>query len=531
MGDQVMARIARLGMTPRQQMLNHLWGWYRCTHYESRKYDWDGQQHADPLEHEAIATAGFIPPGFYDAGHMFPLKFKRPTAPYNLVKVIVDRFTATLFSERRHPNLRVDGDPDTEDYVHALVEASRLWPAMMQARTFGGATGSVAVGFQFVSGKPIVEVHDPRWIFPQFKDRIMLTLSSIEKRYIYPMEMRDPETGEWKEVPFWYRRIIDEESDVLYKPEPVGDGEEPEWQEDIRVDHRLGFCPVVWIQNMPALDDIDGDPDCTGIYELVESIDTLLAQANVGTVSNCDPTVTLITDAQDIPELRKGSRNAIRLPTGSAASYMEISGSGPEAARKMAEEFRKYALEVAQCVLEHPEMERRTATEIERVYSTMIAKADILREQYGQRGVIPLVEMMIDAARKLSIPVVNGDGQIERQTLNLPPKVQPDSPDRIARTLGPGGVLKIQWPGYFEPTLTDIELATRSAIAAKAGGLIDSEHASKFVAGYYRVEDVPGMMKKVESEAKDQQEAIAASAMAGLPMPGSGGGHPYGKVR
>lgn len=528
MGDKFMSRMARLGMTPRQQELNRLWSWYRCDHYGARKFDWDGQQHADPLEHEAIASAGFIPPGYYDAGAQFPLKFRRPTAPYNLVKVIVDRFTATLFSERRHPVLRMEGDSDTEDYIHALAESSRLWPTMMLARTYGGASGSVAVGFQFVGGKPVVEVHDPRWLFPQFKDRIALKLASLEKRYIFPVEARDPETGAWGEVWYWYRRIIDEQSDVVFKPVPVGDGEEPIWEEDVRVDHNLGFCPVVWVQNLPVLDDIDGDPDCVGIYDLVESIDALLAQANIGTVKNCDPTTKIITDA-DIGEIRKGSGHAIKLPIGSDAGYMEITGSGPEAARKMAEELRRYALEVAQCVLEHPEMERRTATEIERVYSTMIAKADILREQYGQRCVIPLVEMMVEAARKLSTSVMGSDG-IERSSVDLPPRFRPDSAEKVARVLGPGGLLKIQWPGYFEPTLSDVDLATRSAIAAKAGGLIDAEHASKFVAGYYRIEDVPAMLKQIESEENVQQEKVAAAAMSGLPKPGKEGIRPTGRI-
>jgi hypothetical protein len=400
---------------------------------------------------------------------------------------------------------------------------------MIQARTYGGATGSVAVGFQFINGKPIVEVHDPRWLYPVFEDRITLKLAAIEKRYMYPVEMRDPETGEWGEMWFWYRRIIDGNSDVLFKPSPVGDGEEPEWIETARVDHNLNFCPVIWVQNLPVLDDVDGDPDCVGIYDMVESIDNLLAQANIGTISNCDPTVKLITDAE-IPDLRKGSRNAIKLPAGSDASYMEISGSGPEAARKMAEELRRYALEVAQCVLEHPEMERRTATEIERVYSTMIAKADILREQYGQRLVVPLMEMMVEAARKLATPVLNNDGQLERQVPVLPPKVMQGSngSEQVARALGPGGVLKLQWPGYFEPTLTDVELATRSAIGAKAGGLIDAEHASKFVAQYYRVEDVPAMLKKIKSDQSEQQAKMAEAAMAGIPLPDQGG-HPYGK--
>ncbi len=189
---EAMQRISRLGMSPRQMMLNHLWSWYRCENYAARRIDWNGREVTDPIEHEAIAHAGFIPPGFYDAGEGYPLKFRKPTAPYRLVRVIVDRFTGLLFSERHHPQVQVDGDPDTEDYVGALIEAGRLWPEMIQARNYGGATGTVALGFQFVDGVIEFESHDPRWCKPTFTDRSKLKLKSIEKKYMYPEELIDP---------------------------------------------------------------------------------------------------------------------------------------------------------------------------------------------------------------------------------------------------------------------------------------------------------------------------------------------------
>src|SRR5574337_67053 len=280
-GDRIMEGIQRLGLSPRQLELNDLWSWYRCQHYDTRKVDWDGRERVVGIDREAIATAGFIPPGFYDAGGQnLPLKFRRPSSPYALAKVVVDRFTGLLFSERRHPQIRCEGDPDTEDYMTALADVGRLWPAMILARTYGGAMGSVAIGFQYVNGKPVFEVHDPRWCVPEFKDRLELKLESIEKRYQYPVEKRD-EQGRWVEVPHWYRRTIDEKSDVLYEPVEVpDDGSEPEWTEQARVDHNLGFCPVVWVQNLPVQDSVDGDPDCLGIFDMIEAIDSLIGQAN-----------------------------------------------------------------------------------------------------------------------------------------------------------------------------------------------------------------------------------------------------------
>lgn len=518
--EQSNQRLRRLGLSPRQQHLNNLWGWYRCDHYAARRVDWNGKEVLDPVEHEAIATTGFLPAGFYDAGQTLPIKFRKPSAPYALVKVIVDRFTGLLFSEKNNPRIVVPDDEDTNEYVTALINEARLWPSMIQARTLGGATGTVCLGFQFVDGHPVVEVHDPRWMQPKFRDRFSLKLSSVEKRYMYPEDERDPITGEFVTTWYWYRRIINEMQDILYAPALVEDGEEPQWEVAQQMDHNLGFCPVVWAQNLPVQDDIDGDPDCHGIYELVESIDMLLAQSNKGVINNCDPTLKIRTDAE-LADVRKGSDNALKLDQAGDAGYLEISGTGPDAAVKLADQFRKLALEVAQCVLEHPEMSVRTATEIERLYSAMTAKADVMREQYGQKCVVPLVSMMLEAVRQLEQGKVNVEtGAIEKQVLSLPLRVRTTGARPEPHKLGPGGTLHIKWPRYFEVTLADIELASRAATQAKQGGLIDQEHAVQFAAEYFRVDDVRGMLARIEKEQAQLRQQLEESTLAALQSPG-----------
>ena len=513
LAPQMLHKIARLGLSPRQQMLNRLWASYRGQQYAGRKVDWDGTERTEGVETEAIASAGFLPPGYYDAGATFPVKFRRPSAPYHLRKVIVDRFTGLLFSDKKHPSLRIEGDSVTEDYVRALCEASRLWPAMIQARTYGGAMGTVAVGFQLLEGKPVVEVHDPRWCIPVFADRHALRLASIEKRYMFPVDEQDPETGAWIQRPYWYRRVIDAQQDVLFVSVPVTD-EEPVWEVEHRVVHGFGFCPVVWAQNLPVQDDIDGDQDCVGVEDMCDQIDALLSQANQGILASCDPTLKIITNA-DLDGIRKGSKNAIKLPEGSSADYMEISGAGIKAALDMVQHLRSMVLEVAQCVLDQQGQQavssRRTATEIERGQASMLAKADVLREQYGERLIKPLLEMMVHAIRAVERPVAM-DGGILRRVVKLPPRIVTNmdmSVTKEERVLPPDGEFEItlNWGPYFEPSLDDALKAVQAATAAKLGGMLDHEHAVAYVAPFFLVEDARGMAKRVQQE----REAIKAS--------------------
>ena len=699
-----------------------------------------------------------------------------------------------------------------------------MWQTAILARTIGGAMGSVAVGFQFIDGVPVIEVHDPRWCNPVFKDSFTNKLKSLEIRYMRPEDVQVG--GQWQEVNFWHRRIITETEDIIFEPAEVGDGAEPRWQVKTRAIHELGFCPVVWVQNLPVLDDTDGDPDCHGIYEMVEAIDSLVSQAYRGVLfncfgqetsfitehgvksfsdyrdgdsvrvlshsaqwrsatvrnfgkqdlykitmrrgpqgapisvratrnhrwllsdgttteniqvgdrllsapnkfssfeyeissalekewwcrgfvwgdgstskgkgdkvygsrvrlcgvknkylkrfeengfrklsspslggdsllitdkyskrlpniddldinslrafvrgfvdadatkghkkstrwnriqvtgdesidfvrkafpavglylsgevdltgqvtnygkrtvktirfslnenqsvqdnslwrvssiekdstedvwclvvdedksfclpfgiatQNCDPTPVVVEDL-DIGEIRKGSDNAIKVTKGGDFFYAELKGDGPRTAREMAKELRDYALEVAQCVLDSSNTTKgqnnTTATEIEKRYSAMLAKADRFREQYGQRCFLPLMELMMQATRKLYEPRYDEDGQtIVRQYLKLPPKVSYRNNGEIIkeeRRLGEGGIMTLQWPPYFKPSINDVEVSVRAASSAVAAKLIDKEHAIKFVSTFFDIEDVGELLQKLLRDEEEQQRKLIQEMM------------------
>lgn len=561
-------RIARLGMSPRQLEMNHLWAVYKGLHYANRKVDWNGHEVVDAVASEVIATQGYIPPGFIDvskSGASLPLKYRRPSSPYALVTLIVNRFTGLLFSEQMHPSIQLEGDPATLDWLQAFAEATRLWQQFMHARQYGGATGTVALGILFVQGKPSVEIHDPRWCIPTFVEYGSTKLLRLEKRYQFPKEERNPETGEWEVVPYWYRRIIDQTQDVVFAPCPVGDGEEPDWQVKDQVQHGLGFCPVVWIQNLPVLDDPDGEPDCPpAVYDNQSEIDKLLSQSNRGIVANCDPTLVITTKAE-MNGVAIGSDNAIKVPDGDA-KFLELQASGPKAATEQAEKLKMNALEIAQCVLENPQA-AATATEVERSYQSMLAKADILREQYGQKGVVPVLDMAWQIAKKLTEPRLvqqaaqqevsmgstgastedgmvgpSGEGsahpgeqtpggapqpdamfqaamqpqvaRVQRGAVFLPPKYEVDPVTRLVkkteRVLGTGGNITLKWPTYFPPSLQDVNTASTATTGALTGGVIDDEAAVNFLAPFFKVSDPKALLERVRASAAQKQAEMMA---------------------
>jgi hypothetical protein len=521
--SDVMGRIRRLGMSPRQQSLNHLYAIYRAEQYESCRVEWDGSQRVGLIESEAVATGAYIPPGFYDMGAMLPIRFRKPAAPYPLARVIVDRFTALLYSEKRHPKVKVLDDDQTDDWVQAMISDTRFWAMCLQARTLAGAMGSVCVGFSIINGKIHLEVFDPRWTTPTFRSRTSNELERVEILYQYPREMVDPATGVWTDVPYWYRRVIDAERDVVFRSIPVTD-EVPVWEVKHEVFHGLGEIPCVWVQNTPTQDDVDGDSDFHGALDMLHAIDQLLSQAQIGTIANADPTLVISTDAQLPPELSKGSRAPIQLPSSGKAQYLELQGVGSKAATELANLYRARVLEVCHCVLEDGSKDgggKKTATEIERTYAAMLGRADVLREQQSERLIKPLIGKILRATRRLETGSVDeATGQLVRGIVVIPPKIERGEDGRIVRKVqhdvGTGEVLVVHWPSFYEPTLEDADIATKTAVQALAGKLVDEDTAVAYVAPFFRVADPRAMAERIRA-ADAQKAALVDGIEAGLP--------------
>ena len=452
---------------------------------------------------------GYLPNGFTDtSGSTLPLRMRKPSTPYGLFRVIVDRFTGLLFATNRMPAVNVADAPELDDFVKALIKTSRFWPAMKRARTFAGAQGSVAIGFQVMRGVPLVEVHDARWLQPTFVDRLTLELKSLEKRFVYAEEERD-DKGEWQKVYYWYRRVIDAKSDITYAPARVrDDGEDPAWVVAKQVNHDYGFCPVVWVQNLELDDAIDGDIDCPATtLPTMDDLDAIYSQASRGTKANTDPTLVISANGEMGEGIQTGSDNVIKTDAAGKASFLEMAGTSITIAMSMGTELRRQILEVAQCVLDADSAgAAKTATEVNRNYASMHSKAGTLREQWADHAILPLLHMMLRGVSILAERTGGGlklrgwDGAKAANGLAMVPEM-PDGVD-----------LEVKWPEFFNPAVSDVQAAATAATAAKAGGVIDQLTATKFVAPFFKIEDAEDVAAKAAKEMQQAPENDLAQA-------------------
>lgn len=515
---------AVIGETRRFRQLDRYEAHYSCRAYAHQEYDWWGMT-ADQME--TVSPEIQVPFGFTQPALALSVRQKRPTAPYNLPKAIVDRFTGLLFSDARRPDVTVEGDQDTEDFLLAALEQMRFWPKMREARTIGGAIGSTLVTAHLRDGRFSLDVHNPKNVQVVWKDRRTLQPLAALILYRYDQEEDDidEKTGEVKGVKiveYLYRRIITEDDDTVFVPVKLEPGAEMDWVVESTSEHNLGFFPGVWIQNLPVIEVEDGNPDCHGAWHGFDTIDRLLSQMNKAALLNLDPTLKIAVDPKVIDAqggLRKGSENALMVGHGGDASYVEITGSGIDAGLKIYTVIKSNILDVTACVLVDPETisgAAQSAKAIEYIYAPMLVKADDLRAQYGDLGVLPLLRIIERIARDLSGRSVQlEDGTIGQLGFDLPLKRTADD-KMVPRVLGAGGHIAITWGPYFAPTEADKNMAVTNLVAAQTGGLIDMETAIKQAAPLFGVRDAATMLKRVKEEQQELMERALTTAAAGV---------------
>lgn len=448
--------------------------YYDCTQHDSKRYDFEGR---------VIATGGAAQPllSAEKASWYVPLKMRRPSSPYRLSRVIVGAFTNMIFGEHRFPDFVCEGDKETQDFITTCVKVGQLPVKMIHARNLGGAVGTVGVSWHFADGRPRFEVHNGKHLYVhEWLDRAQLLPLHATECYLYAQDDWEPVKRRYVRNWYWYRRDWHPDAELFYLPALFDPKQEPQWQVDMErsVKHNDGECHLHWIQNLPN-DDVDGLPDYDGLYDSFDTLDIILSVIARGAVLNLDPTLVLKMDLNMVNRLgvKKGSDNALAVGEGGEAKYLELTGTSIQAGIELFNAKRRAALEVAQCIVPDPsEIAAQGVSAVAQkvIYSPMLGKCDVIREQYGTPMQRMLDQMARVARRKVGTTVqVPGDAEGETKdvqlTLNLPKRVerQPavdddgnptgeENVNLVDRTPGEGGDVEAKWGPYFLPTPDDV---------------------------------------------------------------------------
>lgn len=515
--------------------------------HDAKAFDFDGRFASPRSTTPTISAEKF---------HQFvPLRARRPSTPYPLAKVIVNAFTSLVFGEGRFPTVKIDGDPDTEDFLRTCSRVGRLPMHMIRARNVGGSMGTAGVSWSFYKGKPRFEVHNPKNLHVHaWADRVLLIPEHITEVYTYYRIEWDGKQKQFAKVYYWFRRDWTEDADIVFKDVRYEKDKDPAWDidEEKSAAHGEGRCHFEWIQNLPS-DEIDGQPDYDGLTDQFDAMDTLVSVVMKGATLNLDPTLLLKMDPELVARkgVLKGSEHALIVGEGGSAEYMELGGASLEAGVKLIDALRRQILETAQCVVVDPnEAAAQGASSVARkmVYAPMLAKSDVLREQYGTALERILDAMSVSARRAMAKPKPvatlqpgqeEADLPTEEPVFDLPPRVlmekvidqatgmplvdpqtgdeMPERPVQVPRRPGDGGEINLRWPPYFEPTPDDqAKIVTTLSTAVGGKAILSAETAVDVAAMAYGLDPA----EERERVARESEKTESSQAQM---FPGIGG--------
>lgn len=446
-----------------------------------------------------------------DAGEYIPLRSRRPSVRYNLCRIVVDDSVSLLFGDGHFPAVECKDEP-TRDMLARIVEDTGLKPAMIEAATIGSA-GSVAIVMRVLSNRLFWSVMPTTHLTPTYDRQAPDTLERVREQYkVLGSVLRaagyaipDDKLGVW----FWFRRDFTAAEEVWYQPVEIGSeaAKAAEWPRDAAntTQHSLGFVPVVWVRNLPGGSATDGAPTfpSEAVDTMIE-LDYQLSQAGRALKYQGDPTLMIREPAVDNDgNLVRSAGNAVVVGPEGDAKLLEIGGSASAAVLEYVRACRELALEQAHGNRSNADKlsAAQSGRAMELMNQSLIWLADKLRTSYGDRGLLPLLRMVIKAAGAIEIRLPDGT-KVDGLT---------DAPDMP---------LSLRWPHWYAPTYTDKQAEVTTLNLATGGRqLLSRQTAVKTLAASYDVADPDDELREIEADGPTPDQAAKEAAAQAKQQP------------
>lgn len=507
------ARNATLGMSQRQREATLAELYYLSKQYDGKKA-WDDKT--------------------------VPLRERKPRIIVPIFRETIEAVDRFLWSGHRFPNAvvnatREDDQADDDEigpvlnqdqaeqltrFLGALIRNGRIAQAVREYTTSALKTTSAAVVVGVQAGYVNCYVHTGKDCTPTFDPQNPRDVIELDIQYQYPKEEQVPGSVAKKEVWYWYRRTVTTERDICYQDVKVVAGQQPRWVEDPEktVEHKLGFCPVVWVRTFgDCTDPVDGKPLIDpALYPMLDAINYTVSQRQRAVEYGLDPQPY----RKGVPlgereELRKNPGQVWDLPDQAEVGFLEAQGTGTERANVHLDDLKAAFREAVGVVKMNPEITARniSGVALSLLYAPLISLASDLRIDLGDDAYVVLLGMALRVVTTL----------VQDQGLDVwVPGVKKATAMLKAAQLG--GVwlnppITLEWPAFFDETETDKQARVAYTNMAVQGNLVSAVTGTRRLAAVFNVEDPAAEQDTIDDEAKASMQREGASLM----LPGANG--------
>lgn len=433
---------------------------------ESRQYD--GMQPWDQKEDSG--------------GDYIPVRKRAPRIIYNFAKVLTDRIASKLFGGDVFPNIKVEDDPDTDDFLGFVEKAAKLRVHLLDVAKKALGAGAGFLRFYFVQGHIQIETFKSKYCYPEFGADG--ELESIRIQYIYEdFEDLDKDGNpKWK----WYKLQLGNTRDILFNNPDYDEGEEPNFSVVNSVDHNLGYVQGQWFKapggdhNSP-----DGNSVLCDLLDFIDEINYSVSQSSETVQYNQDPLLSIKGLSEEETNLVvRSSRKALNLGREGEANFVESTGEGVKTAIEHRDKIRLMVQDVARVVFLDPEKmasHAQSGRAMEVMHGPLVELINELRPHFEPQVVALLL--------KLAVTFLTLNDQGVETDVMIPPGWQPKSMNVSAH-----------WPPIFPLTIDDLKSMAAIGVQVATANIFSRETITRWLAPHFHVDDIDEELDKIASQ-------------------------------
>lgn len=409
-----------------------------------------------------------------------PIRRRKPRVQFRLAKRMADEIAGKLFGEKVAPVWNVEDDPEATYFLKLVARAAQFKMHMKSAMQKMAVSGSVFVRFYFVMGKPVMEVYNSKWCYPEFDDAG--DLREITIRWIWTDTMDLDEAGRPKEK--WGQLYLSQTRDVLYDTPRVESGSDPSFQEVGSIEHGLGFVQGAWFRTTTEMGKPDGQSLIDPALSFFEEMDYSASQSSQAISYNQEP-IPLVSgmDIEDIDTLIRSSARAWNLGREGDAKFLESNLSAVQVAIEMRDKIKQSIQDVTRILLMDPEKlvgSAQSGKALEILHGPLLDLIYDLRESI-EPAATQLLTRMSYVAYMLS--------QAGQSAIQSPPGWKPVTLEPLAA-----------WPQVFPETIEDLQKRVMLGTAAANASVISRETVTRWLAQSFDIEDIEAELAKIAAQ-------------------------------
>jgi hypothetical protein len=521
-----------------------------------------------------------------------PLLERAPCIVEPVAESAIESYVDLVFGEGRFPEItsHVDEDGTPFDARFGLSEddSAKLDKLIQQIKrqaeveevsreALGRAMGERStLGIVCVrDGKLAVDLERAKCAAPTFDASRPSVVLSVEIRYPYLETYFDGENKRWALRCMLFRRVIDQKTDTVFKPIIADEnGEDPgvgAWKPQTVVEHRFGFCPVVWYAYR-KIESSERGFDGIAIHErLLDEIDALnrsLSQKHRAGLVCGDPQIVEIgvdPDHNPAPSgrpaepmrsfpnespqtkalnsqwrtagtgaagmgRRKGAGVVWRYTSkDSKVEYLTLEGDALEVLDNESKSLRNTIAEAMSWVRSDPmsingdgkrgvSLSGISGKALAWMYKRQTTQCDTVRPDVFNGWILPLVDTLLRVALAYAREPSRGALYLPgmQELASLLDRFEQDvaTSDGVTAKQWFRPALSPQWPPYFQPTEEDQARVSTQVIGDKEAGLITLHTAVSRIKDFYPdIDNVEDYIKSLQDEAQKRADDAHKKAL------------------